>query len=369
MRVAIFIPSYGDGGVERMLVNLAGGLAARGLAVDFLTRSRSAPYLDRLDPRVRLIETPAGQLSTAWQLWRYLRREAPAVVLCGKDRAGRMVARVRRFGASACRLVMRPGTTYSQRFAELGPWSAWRARRRVQRVYRGADAVVGNAQAVVDDVIRVAGLPPGRVHLIHNPVVTPDLLAQAAGPATLPGFEAQDVPVILAVGRLGQVKGFDVLIRAFARLRAGRPLRLVILGEGRLRASLEQLAASLGVADAVALPGFEPNPYPYVARAALFVLSSRREGSPNALTEALALGTPVVATDCPSGPREVLDGGRVAPLVPVDDEAALAEAMAQVLAAPGDPEARRAAVRDYRVERCAERYHALFEQLAGGRGA
>jgi len=363
MRVAIFIPSYGDGGVERMLVNLAGGLAARGIEVDFLTRTRSAPYLDRLDPAVRFVATPAGDLATLAWVWRYLRRRRPDIVLCGKDRAGQQIAAVRRFGGGLCKLVMRPGTTYSQRFAELSPWSRWRAKRRVRRVYGAADAVVGNAQAVVDDVALAAGLPASRVHLIRNPVVTPDLLAQAAQPAVLPGFADNDPPVVLGVGRLGQVKGFDVLVRAFAKVRAGRALRLVILGEGRLRGTLEQLATELGIADDMSMPGFEPNPYPYLARAALFVLSSRREGSPNALTEALALGTPVVSTDCPSGPHEVLDGGRVAPLVPVDDVDALATAMAAVLDAPGDPDARRAAVSAYRVEHCAERYHALFEQL------
>jgi glycosyltransferase involved in cell wall biosynthesis len=363
MRVAIFIPSYGDGGVERMLVNLAGGLAARGIEVDFLTRTRSAPYLDRLDPAVRFVTTPAGDLSTLAWAWRYLRQRRPDIVLCGKDRAGQQIATARRLGGGHFKLVMRPGTTYSQRFAELSPWSRWRAKRRVRRVYGAADAVVGNAQAVVDDVALAAGLPAGRVHLIRNPVVTPDLLEQAAKPAMLPGFADGDPPVVLAVGRLAQVKGFDVLVRAFAQVRARRALHLVILGEGRLRGALEQLASELGIADDLFMPGFEPNPYPYLARAALFVLSSRREGSPNALTEALALGTPVVSTDCPSGPHEVLDGGRVAPLVPVDDVDALATAMDAVLDAPGDPDARREAVSAYRVEQCAERYHALFKQL------
>ncbi len=365
MRVAIFIPSYGDGGVERMLVNLAGGLAARGLEVDFLTRSRSAPYLDRLDARVRLIETPGGWAALTVMLWRYLRDASPAVVLCGKDRAGRLVANVRRLAGSRTKLVMRPGTTYSQRFAELSGWSRWRARRRVQRVYRAADAVVGNARAVVADVSAVANLPASRVHLIRNPVVTPGLFEQAAMQPSCAGFAGNGEPVVLAVGRLAQVKGFDVLIRAFARVRVGRPLKLLILGEGRLRDTLLKLAESLGVDSDVSLPGFDPNPYPCLSHAALFVLSSRREGSPNALTEALALGTPVVSTDCPSGPAEVLNHGRVAPIVPVDDEVALAEAMERVLDAPGDPQTRRDAVDEYRVERCAERYHQLFERLLG----
>lgn len=362
MRVAIFIPSYGDGGVERMLVNLAGGLVARGLAVDFLTHSRTAPYLDLLDPGVQLIETPEGGLGLARWLLRYARDAAPDIVLCGKDRAGGVAAWVRKLGGLKFRIVMRPGTTYTQRFSELSAWSRWRAKRRVRQVYRAADAVVGNAQAVVDDIMRVAGLAPSRVRLIRNPVITPNLRRQAVEPPAVDGF-AGDVPVVLAVGRLAQVKGFDVLIRAFARVRQQQPVRLVILGEGRLRDALSAQADALGIGADVLLPGFVANPYACLARAALFVLSSRREGSPNALTEALALGVPVVSTDCPSGPAEVLDGGRVAPLVPVDDEAALAEAMLAVLRAPGDADSRRQAVQAYSVEHCAAAYHALFEGL------
>ena len=370
MRVAIFIPSFGDGGAERMLVNLASALVARGVSMDFLTRSRKVPYLDGLDPAVQLIETGRGGLLTQQLLLRrYLRAARPDVVLCGKDKAGEAMQLARRLSGVPVRIVMRPGTSYSARFAELRPFSRWRARLRVRRVYGAADAVVGNSEAVVADVAAAAGLPAARLHLIRNPVVTPRLFAQAREALDHPWFAAGQPPVVLGVGRLGQVKGFDVLIEAFAQLRAQRPARLMILGEGRLREALAAQAARLGVADDVALSGFDANPYRYLARAALFVLSSRREGSPNALTEALALGVPVVSTDCPAGPREVLRGGEVAPLVPVDDVAAMAAAMAGALDAPGDAERRRDAVLEYSAATCAERYHVLFESLLAQRAA
>lgn len=364
MRVAIFIPSFGDGGAERMLVNLASALSARGVSVDFLTRSREAPYVDSLAPAARLIETSrGGAFAEQLQLRQYLRSERPDVVLCGKDRAGLSMQLARRLSGVPLRIVMRPGTSYSARFSELRPFSRWRARARVRRVYQRADAVVGNSAEVVADVAAAAGLPASRMHLIRNPVVTPQLLSQAGAPLDHPWFASDQPPVILGVGRLGQVKGFDVLLDAFARVRAQRPARLMILGEGRLRGELEAQASRLGVAEDVALPGFDANPYRYLARAALFVLSSRREGSPNALTEALALGVPVVATDCPAGPREVLRGGEVAPLVPVDDAEAMAAAMLATLDAPGGADRRREAVQEYSAATCAERYHALFESL------
>ncbi len=368
MRLAIFLPSFGDGGVERMLVNLAGGLAQLGTDVDFLTRRRDSPFLDGLPEAVKLIELGAGgSLKVLVPLVRYLRAARPDFVLCGKDRAGRSALHARRLSGVHFALIMRPGTTVSERMARRGIYRRWRAFRLIRGVYRQAAAVVGNSAGVVADIKAIADLPDDRMHLIRNPVVTADLQAQAAADCPHPWFAPGQPPVIVAVGGLRRQKGFDTLIRAFAALRQTRRCHLMILGEGHLRESLARLAAALGVADAVAMPGFDPRPYPMVARAALFVLASRWEGSPNALTEALALGTPVVATDCPSGPREILDGGRVAPLVPVDDAPALAEAMLHALVEPGDRARRIAAVSGYTVDACAARYLALLEALQAPR--
>lgn len=367
MRLAIFMPSFGDGGVERMLVNLAGGLVRRGVKVDFLTRDCQAPYLDRLDPAVRLVETRhAGVLRVQPALCRYLRAERPDFVLCGKDRAARAALLARRLSGAPFRLVMRPGTTVSERVAGRSALKRWRAFRLIRNTYGAAAAVVGNSEGVVDDIAQIAGLPPERMHLIRNPVVTGDLAVQAAQAVDHPWLAAGAPPLILGVGGLRRQKGFDTLLRAFAKVRANRSCRLMILGDGHLRDSLIRLAGELGVADDFALPGFDSNPYRYLSRAAAFVLSSRWEGSPNALTEALAIGVPVVATDCRSGPREVLAGGAVAPLVPVDDVDAMAAAIGQVLDRPGEAAVRKAAVHEYTVETCAERYHALFQRLLEG---
>jgi glycosyltransferase involved in cell wall biosynthesis len=166
--------------------------------------------------------------------------------------------------------------------------------------------------------------------------------------------------VIIGMGRFTEQKDFATLIRAFARLRANRNCRLILLGRGRLQADYQALAEQLGVAADIAYPGFADNPYSYLARARLFVLSSAWEGSPNALTEALALGVPVVATDCPSGPRELLDGGRYGALVAVGDDAALAQAMAATLDAPPPAAGLRRAVADYTVEASARAYLAAL---------
>jgi glycosyltransferase involved in cell wall biosynthesis len=171
-------------------------------------------------------------------------------------------------------------------------------------------------------------------------------------------------PVVLAAGRLERQKDFPTLLRAFALLRAERPVRLVVLGEGAWRERLAALAATLGVAADVDLPGFQPNPYPFLARTRVFALSSRWEGSPNVLTEAMALGTPVVATDCPSGPREILADGRYGPLVPMGDAPALAAALARALDEPLPSAVLKGAVRDYSAIESARRYLALLDRIA-----
>jgi glycosyltransferase involved in cell wall biosynthesis len=172
---------------------------------------------------------------------------------------------------------------------------------------------------------------------VHNPIVTTDLRAKAEAPLEHPWFEPDQAPVVLGVGRLSPQKDFATLIRAFARVRMHRPARLMILGHGPERASLEALALAQGLADSVLLPGWVTNPYAFMARAGVFVLSSRWEGLPSVLIEALVCGTPVVATDCLSGPREILEDGRYGRLVPVGDEEALAAAIDAALAGEVPP--------------------------------
>jgi glycosyltransferase involved in cell wall biosynthesis len=228
------------------------------------------------------------------------------------------------------RVVVREANTVS---ADLRPSGAgarvllWLMRR----AYPSADAVVAVSQGVADEVREQLGVPAERVHVISNPVVTPRVTEGAGEPLTHPWFAPDQPPVVLGVGRLAPQKGFDTLLRAFRIAREQRPCRLVILGEGDQRGALEALAGELGVAEDVALPGFVANPFPYMAQAGAFVLSSAWEGLPNVLIQAMALGTPAVATDCPSGPREILDGGRLGRLVAVGDAAAMAEGIVEAL--------------------------------------
>jgi glycosyltransferase involved in cell wall biosynthesis len=223
-------------------------------------------------------------------------------------------------------------------------------------VYARVDQVVAVSQGVAEDTLNITGLPQERVRVIRNPVVSPRMFELSREPVDHPWFNNLGAPIILGAGRLTPEKDFATLIRAFARIRVQKDCRLMILGEGRLRPDLEELAIDLNIADAVALPGFVSNPCAYMARASLFVLSSAWEGSGNVLTEATALGTPVVATDCPSGPRELLQDGRYGPLVPVGDADKLAEAMLETLQHPLPPETLQEAAAEYTVENSARHY-------------
>ena len=355
------MPAFGDGGVERMLVNLAAGLDARGVKVDFLVASRQAPYLDRLPPGVTLIQLDRG-LRLLPSLIRYLRARQPSHVLTSKDDAARTALRARWLSGERFKLLIRVGTHIPQSVASRSPLKRWRTLRQVRFLFPRADAVIANSRGVaagIEGLFR--GIQPW---VIRNPTVTPELQRHAAEALSHPWFGPGQPPVILGIGRLVRAKGFDTLIRAFARVRGQRPCRLLILGKGHLLPELGALGERLSVGEDVAFPGFVNNPYAYLARSALFVLSSRWEGAPNALVEALALGTPSVATDCLSGPREILQNGRYGPLVPVDDVEALAAAMLATLDHPLPAATLREAAADYTLAASAQHYHELLESLS-----
>lgn len=361
-RIAVYIPGYSDGGVEKQMVALAGGFAQAGYATDFLTRPGELPYLDRLDPAVNLIRLPKTRRAQRAATVDYLRTQRPAVLMSAKGKDDLLALDARDAAASGTRVFLRCGIHLSSRPKMVSPnplrrlWHHWRLRR----LYARPDGVICVSDGVADDLAHLTGRARAGIHVIRNPTIAADFAARLAEPLDDAWFAPGAPPVILGAGSLAPVKHFELLIEAAAGLMRSRDLRLVILGEGKERARLEALATRLGVAGRVRLPGFVGNVLPWMRRAAVFVLSSEREGSPNVVTEALACGTPVVATDCPSGPREILDGGRYGPLIPMLDAGAMQTAIARVLDAPLPPDTLRAAIADYTLPRaCAGYLHAF----------
>lgn len=331
-RLAFFLPSLEGGGAERVTMNLVAGFAGRGFPIDVVLAAAEGPLLAMMPPGVRLIDLKSGTvLRSLRPLARYLRRERPAAMLAALNHANLVAMAAGLSPGVTTRMVISIHCTISK---ELERYHDVRTRTMfwlLGRLQRLADGIVAVSAGVADDAARTIGIPRQRVNVIYNPVVTQALLDSATRPAAHPWFEDSGPPVVLGVGRLTGQKNFLALIDAFALMRQRHEARLVILGEGEDRPALEARVRSRGLNGWVSLPGFVDNPYACMARAGVFVLSSDYEGLPTALIESLALGTPVVSTDCPSGPREILRGGTFGSLVRTGDVPALAEAIEHAL--------------------------------------
>jgi glycosyltransferase involved in cell wall biosynthesis len=360
-RIACFFSTSGHSGVDRAAKHLIPALARRGFLVDLLKVRRHGPELPEVPPSVRVIDLKSRHTYACLPaIVAYMRRERPAVLLSDKDRVNRtaLVARtLARIGAPVpTRLVFSSGTTISIDLATRGPVERWVQRNSMGRLYPFADQVIVTSAGVADDMATYTGLDRQLIRVVPSPVVPEALFTTALPRPDHPWFGVPGVPLILSAGELCARKGFDTLLRAFIRLRAQRPCRLMILGRGGEREALLALARQLGVADDFALPGYVPEPYAFMAHADLFAFTSRWEGLGFVLIEALAVGTPAVATDCPSGPREILHDGRYGPLVPVNDDAALAQAMGATLDAPLPTALLREAARPYGIEAATDAY-------------
>ncbi len=331
-RVAFFIGCFGGGGIERITAHLAHRFVALGVQVDLVLDKGGSPHLWRMPPETRIIDLQAPRLSMSLPgLVRYLRQERPAALLSADHYLNEIAILARSWARVPTRLVVTEHNQLSKTARNASRLKGRLAPLCARWLYPQADGIVAVSQGVAKDLAHTAVLPLDRIETIYNPVINPEMLALAKEPVEHPWFAPGEPPVILGVGKLEAQKDFPTLIRAFATVRRSQPARLVILGWGPDRPQLEALVQELGLEDAVAFPGYEQNPYAYMARSAVFALSSAWEGLPTVLIEAMALGTPVVSTDCESGPAEILAGGRYGSLTPVGDSEALAGSLLQVL--------------------------------------
>lgn len=324
------------------MLSLAEGFAARGHRVDLLrtglewehavTGSSGPKVVDlvarslvsRLPKYGKLFKVGIAILRAAAlpRLALYLAREKPQVVLVGLSTALPFFARA--ISRANARIVVT---------VQGLPRRSWTRRHVWGTLYPRAASVVAPTQSVARETAQVSGLAERAIQVIPNPVLDSSFAYQASDPVDHPWF-GEGPPIVLGVGRLTRQKGFDYLIPAFDLVRQQTAARLVILGDGEDRQALQQLVRRLNLDEVVDLPGYVQNPYAYMSRAAVFVLSSRWEGPGHVLVEALAAGAPVVSTDCPFGPRDVLLNGRAGLLVPVGDPSAMAAAILQVLQEP-----------------------------------
>lgn len=352
--VAIFISSLRGGGAERVMTTLANEIAARELHVDLLLTRAEGPYLSLVSEAVRVIDFRKRRPALALgPLVRYLRKEQPRALLSALDHTNLIAVAARQLSGVQTRHIV------SQRNnASIRP-SLWNGAKDLPNYwllgvgYRRSDGVIAVSDGVADSLTRHHGVPRSLIHVIYNPVVIPESSPNTDTPH--PWMAMPNLPVVLGAGEFITQKGFDTLVEAFDVVRHHQQARLVILGEGQRRPELRRLVAQLGLDDHVLLPGFVKDPWAWMRRAAVFALSSRWEGLPNVLLEAMACGTPVVSTNCPSGPAEILEDGRWGRLVPVDDPAAMARAILETLNDPQNPPVVKRAA-DFDLKSAADRY-------------
>ncbi len=333
-RIAFYMRLLYGGGAERVVVNLMAGMVARGIAVDLVLNTVSGPFMSQVPDAVNVVDLAAPRMVEGLpKLANYLKTVQPDVLITGLH----YNSEISLWARALARLQGNRKTKVL--VIEHNTLSIHSERRRTDRwapllsrwFYSWADHVVAVSQGAATDLSQVAKLSQDEIDVIYNPVITPSLEEQAAESLDHPWFQPGEPPVILGIGRLEPQKDFATLVRAFAKLQKQQDCRLVLLGAGQQHVELEQLAKQLGVKDSVKLLGFVANPHRYLARSSLFVLSSAWEGLSNVLIEAIALGVPVVSTDCPCGPSEVLAGGKYGRLVPVGDWETMATAMAESL--------------------------------------
>ncbi|BCX11979.1 MAG: glycosyl transferase [Thermosynechococcus sp.] len=359
-RISIFLPSLAGGGAERVMVTLANGFAARGYTTDLVVVMAEGPYLKDVAPTVHIVDFKASLRESLWPLMRYLQREQPVAMLSALTPANIVALLAKMCSQVRTRLVISERSTISVECKHAVHPRERIAHALVPFLYRKAEGIVAISQGAASDLEQFAKLPRNSVRTIYNPFDLARIQKMASEPSGHPWLDAplERRPVIIGIGRLTKAKNFPLLLQAFSWLAKTHRARLLILGEGKLREKLTHLARNLGLGhDDVQMPGSVANPFAYLSRAALFVLSSDWEGLPGVLIEALACGTPVVSTDCPSGPREILEEGKWGRLVPVGDAKALAEAMDEVLRTPRDrlPDVRKRA-EDFNQERAINSY-------------
>jgi glycosyltransferase involved in cell wall biosynthesis len=368
LSIAIYLPDLSGGGAEHLHVMLASEFLKAGCAVTFVLDRATGVLLPRLPDGCIVehlgVERPLKALS---KLVAYLKRNTPDVLIANMEHQNIVTLWAKALSGTSTKILVTQHNTLSEQAKRPG----WRY-RLLPVLYRlflgGADAIVAVSRGVADDMTRCGGIASSRISVIHNGVVDEGFYARSE--AALDGAgPGAPVPTIVAIGRLVPAKDFPTLILAFAELRKHRDVRLTILGEGPQRAELEALTRKLDVQDYVSMPGFVNNPLPYVHAAKVFVLSSRFEGFGNVLVEALACGTPVVSTDCPHGPSEILEGGKYGPLVPVGNATALAAAINSVFDVPLSAMQLRQRGMAFTVSACAKAYLALIHKIVDPRSA
>jgi glycosyltransferase involved in cell wall biosynthesis len=366
-KIALLLPDMRGGGAERVALQLIMDFQSSGASIDLLLLQKRGELLERVPSGVRIIDLGAPRIRSALMpLIRYLRSEKPEGLLALMWPLTILAVLAFRISRSQTRLVLADHTTLSLHYGYFSGAIRRAMAASIRFLYPLAGARVAVSGGVADDLARLSGISRESISVVYNPVPAPPQINEAARAEADAAWGGPGKRLI-TIGNLKPEKKHTLLIRAFARVASETSAKLMILGEGAMRSELERLADELGLSRHVLLPGFAPDPWPLLSSADLFALSSDYEGYPLVLIEAMRCGVPVVSTDCESGPREILDGGRYGALTPVGDEVALARALAEALEQPHDPERLRTRAEVISGSDTSQKYLSLL--LGGARGS
>lgn len=360
MSVAIYLPHLRCGGAEVSVVRLAEAMAARGIPTRLIIH-RSDQSGPLLNPKVEVVELDADRSAAALpKLAAFLRHTRPRVLLSALTHNNLVAIAAGMLAHCGTKVVVSEHAPISHQVDMHGGWRYRALPHLLPPFYSCAHGVVAVSRGVAEDMAEM-GCTHRRMVVIHNPVLPCHWQDLANESLDDPWLRLGAPPVMLSAGRLSPEKDFTTLLRAFHLVRRQRPdVRMIILGEGPERQALSNEAERLGLGDSLRLPGYVANPFPMMRRAALFALSSLHEGFGNVLVEAMACGTPVISTDCPVGPREILDNGRWGRLVPVGATQSMADAMLATLAEPSQDIERRRHAELYSADASVDAYLRLF---------
>ncbi len=336
--ITLTAPELG-GGIGTNIVNLANEFRKMGFRVDVVLDTLTGSLVHQLDDSVGVVKlktshTVGGIPSLVW----YLLRNRPDVMLTPVVRHTVLALRAKSVTRSRTRVFAQVHSTYSKAFQILKPSKLKIRLRKIKKYYPRCELIITVSKGVTEDFSSLTGIPAAMMDHVYNPVFTKSLVTRADEKIPHGWFQPGQPPVILGVGRLVPAKNFPLLIRAFEIVRQNTFCRCVIIGEGAERRAIESAIEKSGFPKDIELLGHMENPLPYMRRAGVFVLSSSWEGFGSVLVEAMASGCPVVSTDCPYGPREILEDGFYGHIVPVDDAIPMAQAISETLCNPRDPQ-------------------------------
>lgn len=363
-KIALFLPSLMGGGAEKVFVTLANSLVNHDYSVDFVLSSAIGDHLSALDSRVSIFDLKQRRtLISFWGLAKYLHDQKPNILLSGLSNANTAALLATCLAHSSCKVIITQHANWSQVLLNNPPRMEFVLFFLSKYLYPQATKIIAVSRDIGIELAQMRNIKPLQIETIYNPVVTHQMIDLSKQKPNHRWFLEKKEPILIGVGRLVEQKDFETLIRAFHKVQQKIACKLLILGEGSERLKLESLVKQLGLSERVEMPGFAQNPYAFISNADLFVLSSLFEGLPTVLIEAMACGTPVVATNCISGPNEILDNGKYGTLVPIRDVDMLANAIIDSLLHPRSKETPRERAQLFSVENATEAYIRVFNQV------